>query len=282
MMCPIILRKCLKSLIVFVCLVVGLSILAVAILIGSSVLSGDVCMEVMNLQPGMKYLDVAQKVLGGSKWQQMSVSYEPNIYGTYCSEVNPKSCAGISVYAKRMRDGWLFFTIEAVDLLFDNRNRLVWAECSNGNSWRPGWAENGSVVLRSNEGGLIFPLHSISEIEDKCVASSNGVVFVRVISLLRNKNAEGIPVRFEKRPKVFVRGKAHDEELVRVEQQSDSCSDRARFDIEVDERFCLAHATDQLNIEFRYEKPSRMPPVVYEFDADKIVRLLKGTSGRAL
>jgi hypothetical protein len=93
-----------------------------------------------------------------------------------------------------------------------------------------------------------------------------------VISLLRNKNAEGIPVRFEKRPKVFVRGKAHDEELVHVVQQSDSCSDHVRFDIEVDERFCLAHAADQLKIVFRYEKPSRMPPVVYEFDIDALVR----------
>ncbi len=146
----------------------------------------------------------------------------------------------------------------------------MYAAVTDGNNWKPKWAENGPVALPPVEGGSIFPLYSIVNVNDSMIAVSNGVRFVRTLTLRMNNNAMGVPLRLKKRPKVsVVSEESVDCGIIRVAQREGGDSDCVLVDIEIDG----AHRPPdgaRFKVELEYLKPWGTPPILYEFCADDL------------
>ena len=224
--------------------------------------------DVMRLEQGVAYAAVKAKILDRHKWDRTRLYYEPDIYKRLCADnAVCRHRQGFIVEATRNRG---FSNGDNVRFVFDDCNRLVWAEVRGEFAYNPRWAKQGPVVLPRLECETIFPLYAIDDISDRHEIKEGGARFVRTVILHRNKNATAFPVRLTDKPALVVENGKVPSGAVRVVRCPTSDAECVRYDIELDGEF---HAVEgaRLKVVIKYLLPNGMSPIEYDFDLNSVV-----------
>ena len=223
---------------------------------------------VIRLEKGASYAEVKEKILDGHKWDRNWLYYEPDIYKRiYADHVTRPQRQGFILEATRNRG---FSNGYKAKFVFDDCNRLVWAEVSDEFAYRPRWAKQGPVVLPRLDRDVIFPLYEISGVTDRYEIMEGGARFVLTIILQRNKNASAFPMRLTEKPALVVENGVIPSGAVHIIRRSTSDGGCVQYDIELDgENHDLIKG--HLKVVIKFILPKGMPPVEYDFDFDSIV-----------